>query len=108
MRQSCESASVFKGMACSDTRKLGIFQGRRRLPLPSALRDHQHYNADAFAAKGGADEGVQAKLSALAVCRYLLDKYDHPERLERMSARMRELSVPDAASKVADLIESGG
>ena len=78
------------------------------IPLPSALRDHQHYNADAFAAKGGADEGVQAKLSALAVCRYLLDKYDHPERLERMSARMRELSVPDAAARVADMIEAGG
>ena len=77
------------------------------IPLPSALRDHQHYNADAFAAKGGADEGVQAKLSALAVCRYLLDKYDHPERLERMSARMRELSVPDAAARVADMIEAG-
>ena len=78
------------------------------IPLPSALRDHQHYNADAFAAKGGADEGIQAKLSVTAVCRYLLDKYDHPERLERMSARMRELSVPDAAARVADLIESGG
>ena len=34
-------------------------------------------------------------------------KYDHPERLERMSVRMRELSVPDAAAKVADLVESG-
>ena len=78
------------------------------IPLPSALRNHQHYNADAFAAKGGADEGIQSKLTATTVCRYLLDKYDHPERLERMSARMRELSVPDAAAKVADLIESGG
>ena len=78
------------------------------IPLPSALRDHQHYNAEAFAAKGGADEGIQAKLSARAVCRYLMDKYDHPERLERMSARMRELAVPDAAAKVADLVESGG
>ena len=77
------------------------------IPLPTALRDHQHYNAEAFVAKGGADEGRQLKLTARAVCRYLMDKHDHPERLDRMAARMRELSTPDAASKVADLVESG-
>ena len=75
------------------------------IPLPSALRDHQHYNAEAFAAKGGADEGIQSKLTARAVCRYLMDKHDHPERLARMSERMRALATPDAASKVADMVE---
>ena len=59
----------------------------------------------AFAAHGAADEGKQAELSPKQVFRYLLDKYDHPERLARMSAKMKELSVPDAASRVADIVE---
>ena len=75
------------------------------IPLPTAVRDHQHFNAEAFAAKGAADEGIQAKLSAKQLCRYLLGKYDNPEHLRKMSAKMTSLAVPDAAAKVADLVE---
>ena len=62
-------------------------------------------NADAFAQKGAADEGIQAELSPRQLFRYLLDKYDHPERLEKMSARARAMAVPDAAARLADLVE---
>ena len=75
------------------------------VPLPSAMRNHQHFNADAFAAKGAADEGIQAQLAAKQVCRYLLEKYDHPEHLARMAEKMKTLATPDAAAKVADLVE---
>lgn len=75
------------------------------IPLPSAMRNHQHFNADAFAAKGAADEGIQAQLAAKQICRYLLEKYDHPEHLARMSEKMKTLATPDAAAKVADLVE---
>ena len=75
------------------------------VPLPSAIRDHQHYNAEAYVAAGAADEGVQAKLTPLAVCRYLKNKYDHPESLAAMSAKMKSLACPDAAARVADLVE---
>ena len=75
------------------------------IPLPTAMRNHQHFNADAFVAEGAADEGVQAKLAAKQVCRYLLEKYDHPEHLARMAEKMKALSVSDAAAKVADLVE---
>ena len=75
------------------------------IPLPSAMRNHQHFNADAFAAKGAADEGIQAQLAAKQICRYLLEKYDHPEHLVRMAEKMRTLATPDAAAKVADLVE---
>lgn len=74
------------------------------IPLPTAMRDHQHFNADAFAVKGAADEGIQAKLSPKQVFRYLLDKVDHPERLAKMAEKMKEIAVPDAASRVADLV----
>ena len=75
------------------------------IPLPSAMRNHQHFNADAFAAKGAADEGIQAQLAAKQICRYLLEKYDHPEHLARMAEKMKTLATPDAAAKVADLVE---
>ncbi len=75
------------------------------VPLPSALRDHQHFNAEAFSASGAADEGVQANLSAHQLCRYLLSKYDSPERLAAMGGKMRSLATPDAAARVADLVE---
>jgi len=75
------------------------------IPLPTAVRDHQHLNADAFVAKGAADEGIQAKLTPEVVCRYLMDKYDRPERLAQMAAKMRPLAAPDAAAHVADLVQ---
>ena len=77
------------------------------IPLPTAMRDHQHHNAEAFAAKGAADEGIQDKLTPETVCRYILDRYDHPEKLFRMSERMQSMALPDSAARVADLVESG-
>ena len=75
------------------------------IPLPSALRNHQHWNADAFASAGAADEGIQDRLTPRQLARYLLDKFDHPERLEKMAQRMKSLAIFDAAQKVADLVE---
>ena len=75
------------------------------IPLPSALRNHQHWNADAFASVGAADEGLQAQLAPRQVCRYLLERYDRPELLARMAGKMKAQATPDAAAKVADLIE---
>jgi len=75
------------------------------MPLPSALRNHQHFNAEAFVAKGAADEGVQGKLSPLQLTHYLLNLYDHPERLSAMSEKMKALATPDAAERVAAIVE---
>ncbi len=75
------------------------------IPLPGALRNHQHHNAEQFAACGAADEGIQDKLSPHQLMRYLLSKYDHPEQLAAMGAKMAKLAVPDAAARVADLVE---
>ncbi len=75
------------------------------IPLPSAMRNHQHYNADAFAAKGAAHEAIQSEITPKQICRYILERYDHPEKLAAMSEKMRALSTPDAAAKVADMVE---
>ena len=76
------------------------------IPLPSALRDHQHWNADAFASAGAADEGIQDKLNPRQLARYLIEKFDSPERIAQMAERMKALSTPDAAERVADLVET--
>ena len=69
------------------------------------MRDHQHWNADAFASAGAADEGIQAKLNPRQMARYLIEKFDSPDRLAMMAANMKRLATPDAAEKVADLVE---
>ncbi len=76
------------------------------IPLPTAMRNHQHFNAEAFASSGAADEGIQANLASHQLSRYLLAKYDHLEQLERMREKMKQLATPDAAARVADLVES--
>jgi len=74
------------------------------IPLPSAMRNHQHFNAEAFATTGAASEGVQAKLTPKTIAHYLLHRYDHPEALTLMTERMRRLATPEAAARVADLV----
>ncbi len=75
------------------------------IPLPSAMRNHQHFNAQAFVKAGAADEGVQAKLSARALANYILHKIRNPDVLEKYAEAMKSLASPDAAAKVADLVE---
>ena len=48
---------------------------------------------------------MQDKLSAHQICRYLLSKYEKPERLAEMGRKMLALATPDAAARVADLVE---
>jgi UDP-N-acetylglucosamine--N-acetylmuramyl-(pentapeptide) pyrophosphoryl-undecaprenol N-acetylglucosamine transferase len=69
------------------------------------MRDHQHYNAAAFAAAGAAAEGVQQSLKPRALANWLLNKAMNPVSLAEMSAKMRSMAIPDAASRVADLVE---
>ena len=75
------------------------------IPLPSAMRDHQHFNAEAFASLGAADEGVQSKLDAHALAQYLLSRYDHPERIRAMAEKIGKLATRDAAVRVAEIVE---
>ncbi|MBO5939950.1 MAG: UDP-N-acetylglucosamine--N-acetylmuramyl-(pentapeptide) pyrophosphoryl-undecaprenol N-acetylglucosamine transferase [Kiritimatiellae bacterium] len=75
------------------------------VPLPTSMRDHQHYNADAFASRLAAAEGVQSVLTPGALAKWLLHKAEHADSLEKMSENMKLMSIPDAASRVANLVE---
>jgi len=74
------------------------------IPLPTAMRNHQHYNAESFVAAGAADEGAQETLTPRALANWILHKIDHPEQLKTMTEKMRALAAPDAAARVADLV----
>ena len=75
------------------------------IPLPGALRDHQHFNALAFVKKGAADEGAQEALTPRTIANYVLRKIEKPESLAAKAAAMRAAAMPDAAARVADLVE---
>ena len=75
------------------------------IPLPSAMRNHQHYNAAAFAAKQAAAEGLQAELTPRALSNWLRHKAENPASLAKMAEQMRAISRPDAAARLADLVE---
>lgn len=75
------------------------------IPLPTALRNHQHFNAQSFVKAGGADEGIQDSLTPRALVNYILHKMLNPEELEKKALAMRNAAIPDAAVRVADLVE---
>ncbi len=75
------------------------------VPLPGAPGDHQTRNAEAFAEAGGAvlvpDGELDGERLAAALDRVL----GAPDRLASMSTAVRSLARPDAAARVADLVE---
>ncbi|CAN5852626.1 undecaprenyldiphospho-muramoylpentapeptide beta-N-acetylglucosaminyltransferase [soil metagenome] len=75
------------------------------VPLPIATRDHQTANARAVTATGGAvlvpDDACTADRLATELESLLAD----PERLATMAAGLGDLARPDAADRVADLVE---
>ena len=75
------------------------------IPLPTAVRDHQHLNAQAFVEKGAAAEGYQDALAPNALANWLLALSQDPDRARKMGEEMARLAVPDAADRLADLVE---
>ena len=75
------------------------------IPLPSAMRNHQHFNAQSFVRAGAADEGTQAELTPRTLANYLFHKIQNPASLQDKADAMRTVAAPDAAAKVADLVE---
>lgn len=74
-------------------------------PLPSAKNNHQYYNAAALAQTGGISIGNQKELTPRSMMRYLQNKMQNPDQLAEMRTALLKLAVPDAAARVADLLE---
>ncbi|HEX3430703.1 MAG TPA: undecaprenyldiphospho-muramoylpentapeptide beta-N-acetylglucosaminyltransferase [Rhizomicrobium sp.] len=76
------------------------------IPFPFATDDHQTANAAVFADAGAAWLVPQRDLSAPALARLLDTILRSPDELQRRAAAALSLARPDAASRLADLVEA--
>jgi UDP-N-acetylglucosamine--N-acetylmuramyl-(pentapeptide) pyrophosphoryl-undecaprenol N-acetylglucosamine transferase len=75
------------------------------VPLGAALDDDQGQNARMLAEGGGAEVASEAGLTQSAMTSALCTLLGNPARLARMAAAARKLARPDAAERMADLVE---
>lgn len=76
------------------------------IPFPFATDDHQTANAAVFANAGAAWLVPQGDLSASSLAALWEKILRAPEELERRAAAARSLARPDAASRLADVVET--
>lgn len=72
------------------------------IPLPGAIDNHQHWNAHAL----GAEIAGQAGLTGERLSALLAGLLGSPDRLAALAAEAARRARPDAASRLADLVES--
>jgi UDP-N-acetylglucosamine--N-acetylmuramyl-(pentapeptide) pyrophosphoryl-undecaprenol N-acetylglucosamine transferase len=77
-------------------------------PLKIAADDHQSFNAKLLSDVGAAAVALEDELTADSLAGALNALLKDPERLSRMAAAARSVAQPDAAEKLADLVEKTG
>lgn len=75
------------------------------IPFAAAADDHQTANAAALVAAGGAAALSEAEATPAALSGAIRGFLDSPEALARTAAAARSVGLPDAASRLADLVE---
>lgn len=75
------------------------------VPLAIALDDDQGQNARLLAEAGGAEVARENQLTVESLARALTTLLGNPERLARMAAASRAVAIPDAAERLADVVE---
>ena len=75
------------------------------VPLKVALDDDQGQNAKVLADAGGAQVASEDGLTQPAMTRALETLLTNPKRLAKMAAAARRVARPDAAERLADLVE---
>jgi UDP-N-acetylglucosamine--N-acetylmuramyl-(pentapeptide) pyrophosphoryl-undecaprenol N-acetylglucosamine transferase len=75
------------------------------VPFALATDDHQRINARALESAGAAVMVEERDLGGESLARAVLSVLESPQRLEAMERAARSLARPDAAARVADLLE---
>jgi UDP-N-acetylglucosamine--N-acetylmuramyl-(pentapeptide) pyrophosphoryl-undecaprenol N-acetylglucosamine transferase len=75
------------------------------VPFAAAADDHQRTNARAMEAAGAARMVEEKDLTGPSLARAVAGVLEEPGRLAEMEAASRRLGRPDAAARVADLLE---
>jgi UDP-N-acetylglucosamine:LPS N-acetylglucosamine transferase len=76
------------------------------VPLPGAPRDHQTRNAEALVALGAAVHVPDPECDGERLVKELDTLLSDPERLEAMGEAARRHAHPDAAARIAELVDS--
>lgn len=76
------------------------------VPLPSATDDHQTANAREMTQAGGARTIAQSEFTAVELAKQMQKLGLDPAALENAAGRARACGRPEAASDLADLVES--
>ena len=107
MAARLKAAHLVVGRSGSGTVNEFAVAGRPSIlvPLGVALDDDQGRNAQVMADAGGALVVREPQLSAPRMAGMLQELLSDPERLKRMAASARSIAVPDAAEKLADVVE---
>jgi len=78
------------------------------IPYPTAVRDHQMGNARILQDFCAADVVAEGDLTGSWLRDYLVSVSKNPERLEKMASAMKKRAQPNAAGRLADLLEKVG
>jgi UDP-N-acetylglucosamine--N-acetylmuramyl-(pentapeptide) pyrophosphoryl-undecaprenol N-acetylglucosamine transferase len=76
------------------------------VPLAIALDDDQGQNAKVLADAGGAEVARENQLTVPSLAAALEKLLTNPARLSRMAAAARSVAIPDAAERLADVVEA--
>lgn len=76
------------------------------VPLKIAMDDHQTLNARALSEAGAARVIAEDHLTVDSLTEALTHVLSDPARLAAMSAAARSVAIPDAAARLADLVEA--
>lgn len=76
------------------------------IPLKIAMDDHQTLNARALSAAGAARVIAEDDVTVESLTAALSEVLSNPLRLTAMSAAARSVAIPDAAARLADLVEA--
>jgi UDP-N-acetylglucosamine--N-acetylmuramyl-(pentapeptide) pyrophosphoryl-undecaprenol N-acetylglucosamine transferase len=74
------------------------------VPYPHAIDDHQTANASAFAGAGGGWLMPQSTLTPDVLAQFLETILSDPDSLNRAAGMAHAAAIPDAASRLADLV----
>jgi UDP-N-acetylglucosamine--N-acetylmuramyl-(pentapeptide) pyrophosphoryl-undecaprenol N-acetylglucosamine transferase len=76
------------------------------VPLAIALDDDQGQNARLLSDAGGAEVARESQLTVQSLAGALEKLLSNPARLARMAAAARAVAIPDAAERLADVVEA--
>ncbi|MDZ4374102.1 MAG: undecaprenyldiphospho-muramoylpentapeptide beta-N-acetylglucosaminyltransferase [Phenylobacterium sp.] len=76
------------------------------VPLAIAIDDDQGQNAKVLADAGGAEIARESQLTVESLSSALDVLLNNPGRLARMAAASRSVAIPDAAERLADVVEA--